>query len=40
MFTGLDLVDPGITTVARWRPDSGIEAESPAFAWAGVALKR
>ena len=40
MFTGLDLVDPGITTVARWRPDSDIEAASPTFAWAGVALKR
>ena len=40
MFAGLELVDPGITTVARWRPDSEIEALSPTFAWAGVALKR
>ncbi len=40
MFAGLDLVDPGITTVARWRPDSDNEAASPTFAWAGVALKR
>ena len=40
MFAGLELVDPGITTVARWRPDSETEAASPTFAWAGVALKR
>jgi hypothetical protein len=40
MFAGLELVDPGITTVARWRPDSEAEAASPSFAWAGVALKR
>jgi hypothetical protein len=40
MFAGLELADPGMTTVARWRPDSGIEAASPTFAWAGGALKR
>jgi S-adenosyl methyltransferase len=40
MFSGLELVDPGITTVARWRPSSENEALSPANAWAGVALKR
>jgi S-adenosyl methyltransferase len=40
MFAGLELVDPGITTAARWRPSSESEALSPTFAWAGVALKR
>jgi hypothetical protein len=40
MFAGLELADPGITTVARWRPDSESEAMSPTNAWAGVALKR
>jgi hypothetical protein len=40
LFDGLDLVDPGVVTVAKWRPDSEIEAASPTFAWAGVARKR
>jgi len=40
MFAGLELVDPGITTVAKWRPDSDVQASSPSYAWAGVALKR
>jgi hypothetical protein len=40
MFAGLELGDPGITTVARWRPDSEVEAASPTFAWAGVSRKR
>ena len=40
MFAGLELVDPGITTVAKWRPDSAVQASSPSYAWAGVALKR
>ena len=37
-FAGLDLVEPGIVSTPRWRPDSGIDPlEDPAYA--GVARK-
>ena len=39
LFDGLDLVDPGVTQTATWRPDSDLEAASPAALWAGVARK-
>jgi hypothetical protein len=39
LFDGLDLVDPGVTQTAKWRPDSDLEAASPAALWAGVARK-
>jgi hypothetical protein len=39
LFAGLDLVEPGIVTVATWRPDSELEAASPTSAWGGVARK-
>jgi hypothetical protein len=38
-FTGLELVDPGMTNVPDWRPDTEEEAASPAALWAGVARK-
>lgn len=38
-FDGLELVDPGITLVSEWRPDSELEAKSPAYLWSGVAKK-
>jgi len=39
-FDGLELVDPGVVTVNRWRPDadSPVFAEDPAF-YCGVARK-
>jgi hypothetical protein len=39
-FDGLDLVDPGVVPVARWRPDSELTAASPSSMWCGVARKR
>jgi S-adenosyl methyltransferase len=38
-FTGLDLVEPGIVPVQRWRPDSEIEAARRSAMWGGVARK-
>jgi len=38
-FDGFDLVEPGVTKTAKWRPDSEIEAATPAALWAGVARK-
>jgi O-methyltransferase involved in polyketide biosynthesis len=37
---GLDLVDPGVVETSLWRPDSELEAKSPAAVWAGMARKR
>ena len=39
-FDGLELVEPGVIRAAEWRPDSELEAASPAAMWAGVARKR
>ena len=39
LFDGFDLVEPGVTQTAKWRPDSEVEAASPAALWAGVARK-
>lgn len=38
-FTGLELVDPGVTNVPHWRPETDAEANSPAALWGGVARK-
>jgi hypothetical protein len=38
-FTGLELVEPGMTNVPDWRPDTEEEAASPAALWGGVARK-
>ena len=39
LFAGLELVDPGLVRVPQWRPDSDLEAASPAVLWGGVAAK-
>ena len=39
LFDGFDLVDPGVVRAPEWRPDSELEAASPAALWAGVARK-
>ena len=39
LFAGLELVEPGVVRVPEWRPDSGLEAASPAVLWGGVARK-
>jgi hypothetical protein len=38
-FGGLELVDPGIAQISKWRPRSDLEAAAPAILWAGVARK-
>jgi len=38
-FSGLELVEPGMTNVPDWRPETEEEANSPAALWAGVARK-
>ncbi len=37
LFDGLELVAPGLVRASQWRPDSELEAASPAVVWAGVA---
>jgi hypothetical protein len=39
-FDGLELLEPGVVPVPRWRPASEIEAEAHSAMWGGVALKR
>ncbi len=38
-FDGLDLVDPGVQMVTKWRPASEMEASGPTSLWGGVARK-
>jgi hypothetical protein len=38
-FRGLDLVEPGVVQVPRWRPRSDLEASAPAALWGGMARK-
>ena len=40
LFAGLELVEPGLIRAAEWRPDTDLEAASPAALWGGVARKR
>jgi hypothetical protein len=41
MLAGLDLVDPGVTLVHRWRPDSADQplADADVHMWGAVAVK-
>ena len=38
-FAGLELVEPGVVAVAKWRPHSDVEADRPSSMWCGVARK-
>ncbi len=38
-FEGLDMVEPGLVRVQEWRPDTEIEAKSPAALWGGIGRK-
>jgi len=38
-FAGLDLVEPGVVAVAKWRPDGDHLAAMPSSMWCGVARK-
>jgi S-adenosyl methyltransferase len=39
LFDGFELLEPGVVKTAQWRPDSELEAASPAAVWCGVARK-
>jgi hypothetical protein len=39
LFSGFDLVPPGLVSVTGWRPESELRFVSPAALWAGVARK-
>jgi hypothetical protein len=38
-FDGLELLEPGVVAVQRWRPDSEAEAAARSAMWGGVARK-
>jgi hypothetical protein len=38
-FAGLELVEPGVVPIQRWRPDTEEEATAVAAMWGGVAVK-
>jgi hypothetical protein len=38
-FDGLELIEPGVVPIQRWRPDSAAEASSRAGMWGGVGKK-
>ena len=38
-FDTSELVEPGVIRAAEWRPDTDLEAASPAALWGGVARK-
>ena len=40
LFDGLELLDPGVVPVPRWRPASELEAKAHSAMWGGLALKR
>ncbi|MGD0243673.1 MAG: SAM-dependent methyltransferase [Streptosporangiaceae bacterium] len=39
LFDGLELLDPGVVPVQRWRPGTEAEAVARSAMWGGVALK-
>jgi hypothetical protein len=39
LFDGFELVEPGVVRAPKWRPDSELEAASPAVLGAGLARK-
>ena len=38
-FDGLDLLEPGLVPVQRWRPASQLEARAHSVMWGGVGRK-
>jgi SAM-dependent methyltransferase len=38
-FDGLQLIEPGVVPVQRWRPASELEARARSTMWCGVAIK-
>jgi hypothetical protein len=39
LFDGLELVEPGVVRIPKWRPDSDSDLANPATVWGGVARK-
>ncbi len=39
LFDGLDLLEPGLVPIQKWRPASELEASAQAAMWGGVARK-
>ena len=39
-FDGLELVEPGLVAVQKWRPGSETQARARSAMWGGVGLKR
>jgi hypothetical protein len=39
LFTGLDLVEPGVVWTSQWHPDPPATGGKPSFLWCGVARK-
>jgi S-adenosyl methyltransferase len=39
-FDGLELLEPGVVPVQKWRPGSPAEADARSAMWGGVACKR
>jgi hypothetical protein len=37
LFSGLELVPPGLVRIDEWHPDLAVEAAGPGSLWAGVA---
>jgi hypothetical protein len=38
-FDGLDLVEPGVVQISKWRPQTELESAAAAGLWGGVARK-
>jgi hypothetical protein len=38
-FDGLDLIEPGVVQLSKWRPQSDVESAAAAALWGGVARK-
>ena len=38
-FAGLELAEPGLVPVPKWRPDSDMEAKSPTMVWCAIGRK-
>jgi hypothetical protein len=39
LFDGLELVEPGLVRIPKWRPDSDSDLANPATVWGGLARK-
>jgi hypothetical protein len=39
LFDGLELVEPGVVRIPKWRPDSDSDLANPATVWGGLARK-